>query len=170
MFQAAPTSRHGDEVGGAAHDEGCRSAKDATVNCKQGLHPHVVALDPSELCHLPLDWREYLGRAAGEVGDALLSDFAARACAASGRAAPPASLTMKSRRRILDLSLVQAEPIAGAIWEPEKSGLLVVVVFAAPLGSGHSPRLPSWSVRQVGGYLGYTGRAANVVARAAHDP
>jgi len=32
------------------------------------------------------------------------------------------------------------------------------------------PRLPSWAVRQVGSYLGYTGRSADVVARAALDP
>jgi len=29
--------------------------------------------------------------------------------------------------------------------------------------------LPTWALKQVGGYLGYTGRAADVVARAARD-
>jgi hypothetical protein len=32
------------------------------------------------------------------------------------------------------------------------------------------PLLPTWAARQVGSYLGYTGRAANVIARAALDP
>jgi len=32
------------------------------------------------------------------------------------------------------------------------------------------PVLPTWALQQVGGYLGYTGRAADVVARAARDP
>jgi len=29
------------------------------------------------------------------------------------------------------------------------------------------PTLPTWAMQQVGGYLGYTGRAANVIAKAA---
>jgi len=32
------------------------------------------------------------------------------------------------------------------------------------------PTLPAWAVEQLGGYLGYTGRDANVVATAACDP
>ena len=36
--------------------------------------------------------------------------------------------------------------------------------------SGSGPRLPSWATRQVGSYLGNTGRAANLVATAAFPP
>jgi hypothetical protein len=58
-----------DEVGGAAHDEGCRSEQSATVKCNQGVYVHVVALDPSELRQLALGWREECpGR---DVGNAL---------------------------------------------------------------------------------------------------
>src|SRR5882672_7136280 len=32
------------------------------------------------------------------------------------------------------------------------------------------PTLPTWAVQQVGGNQGYTGRGANVVAKAARDP
>src|SRR6266481_8105677 len=32
------------------------------------------------------------------------------------------------------------------------------------------PTLPTWALQQVGSYLGYTGRDANVVAKAALDP
>jgi hypothetical protein len=32
------------------------------------------------------------------------------------------------------------------------------------------PRLPTWAMQQVGSYLGYTGRDANVSAEAALDP
>jgi len=32
------------------------------------------------------------------------------------------------------------------------------------------PVLPTWAVQQVVGYLRYTGRAADVVVTAAHDP
>ncbi len=32
------------------------------------------------------------------------------------------------------------------------------------------PTLPTWAPRQVGSYLGYTGRNANIVAEAALDP
>jgi hypothetical protein len=32
------------------------------------------------------------------------------------------------------------------------------------------PALPTWALQQVGGLQGYTGRAANVVAKAALDP
>jgi hypothetical protein len=36
--------------------------------------------------------------------------------------------------------------------------------------SEFGPRLPTWALQQVGSYLGYTGRDANVVAEAALDP
>jgi len=36
--------------------------------------------------------------------------------------------------------------------------------------SGPGPTLPTWALQQVGGYLRYTGRAANIVAEAARDP
>jgi hypothetical protein len=36
--------------------------------------------------------------------------------------------------------------------------------------SESGPRLTGWTTRQVGSYLGYTGRAANVAATAAPDP
>ncbi len=36
--------------------------------------------------------------------------------------------------------------------------------------SALGPILPTWAVQQVVGYLGYTGRGANTVARAARDP
>ena len=39
--------------------------------------------------------------------------------------------------------------------------------FAAPLESGNGPTLTTWALQQVVSYLGYTGRAADVVARAA---
>jgi len=32
------------------------------------------------------------------------------------------------------------------------------------------PTLPTWTLQQVVGYLGYTGRGANAVAKAALDP
>jgi hypothetical protein len=32
------------------------------------------------------------------------------------------------------------------------------------------PTLPTWTLQQVGSYPGYTGRDANVVAKAAFDP
>jgi hypothetical protein len=32
------------------------------------------------------------------------------------------------------------------------------------------PKLPTWALQQVVGYLGYTGRDANVVAKAARNP
>jgi hypothetical protein len=35
--------------------------------------------------------------------------------------------------------------------------------------SAFGPTLPTWALQQVGSYLGYTGRDANVVAKAAHD-
>jgi hypothetical protein len=36
--------------------------------------------------------------------------------------------------------------------------------------SATAPSLATWALAQVGSYLGYTGRAADVVARAAFDP
>ena len=36
--------------------------------------------------------------------------------------------------------------------------------------SGIGPTQPTWAVQQVGSYLGYTGRGASVVAKAAFDP
>jgi len=36
--------------------------------------------------------------------------------------------------------------------------------------SGSGPTLPTWALQQVGSYLGYTGRDANVVAKATLDP
>jgi len=36
--------------------------------------------------------------------------------------------------------------------------------------SANGPTLPTWAVPQVGSYLGYTGRDANVVTKAARDP
>ena len=36
--------------------------------------------------------------------------------------------------------------------------------------SGLGPTQPTWAVQQVVGYLGYTGRGAGVVAKAAFDP
>jgi hypothetical protein len=36
--------------------------------------------------------------------------------------------------------------------------------------SGIGPTQPTWAVQQVGSYLGYTGRGAGVVAKAAFDP
>jgi hypothetical protein len=36
--------------------------------------------------------------------------------------------------------------------------------------SADGPTPPTWAIQQVGGYLGYTGRRANVFAKAAHDP
>jgi len=42
--------------------------------------------------------------------------------------------------------------------------------FAAVHESGSGPTLPIFAVQQVVGYLGYTGRAADVVATAAYDP
>ena len=36
--------------------------------------------------------------------------------------------------------------------------------------SGFGPTLPSLAMQQVGSYLGYTGRDANVVVKAARDP
>jgi hypothetical protein len=38
------------------------------------------------------------------------------------------------------------------------------------LTAGFGPTRPTWALRQVGSYLGYTGRDADVVAKAAHDP
>jgi len=34
----------------------------------------------------------------------------------------------------------------------------------------HGPTLPTWALQQVVGYLGYTGRDANIAAKAARDP
>jgi hypothetical protein len=42
--------------------------------------------------------------------------------------------------------------------------------LANPEPSTHGPTLPTWAMQQVGGYLGYTGRTANVVAKAAREP
>jgi len=36
--------------------------------------------------------------------------------------------------------------------------------------AGIGPTLPTWALQQVVGYLRYTGRDANVVAKAARDP
>src|SRR5260370_14735203 len=36
--------------------------------------------------------------------------------------------------------------------------------------SADGPRLSTWALQQVGGYLGYTGRDANIVRVAALDP
>jgi len=36
--------------------------------------------------------------------------------------------------------------------------------------AAHGPTLPTWAVQQVGGYLRYTGRDGNVVAKTARDP
>jgi hypothetical protein len=36
--------------------------------------------------------------------------------------------------------------------------------------SGFGPTLPTWALQQVGCLQGYTGRAANVAAKAARDP
>jgi hypothetical protein len=36
--------------------------------------------------------------------------------------------------------------------------------------SGCGPKLRSLALQQVGSYLGYTGRAPNVIAKAAFDP
>src|SRR6266436_523060 len=36
--------------------------------------------------------------------------------------------------------------------------------------SASGPTLPTWGLQQVGSYLGYSGRAANIIARAALDP
>jgi hypothetical protein len=36
--------------------------------------------------------------------------------------------------------------------------------------SESGPTQPTWAVQQVGSYLGYTGRGAGVVAKAAFDP
>jgi len=38
------------------------------------------------------------------------------------------------------------------------------------LAAGVGPTLPTWTVPQVGSYLRYTGRDANVVQTAARDP
>jgi hypothetical protein len=91
-------TNHDDEVGGTAHDEGCRSAQDATVGYRrEGLYAHVMALDPSELCQLPLDWCD--DRLAGDVGDVLyLISLLARAT--TGHAATLPSPAMNSRRLI----------------------------------------------------------------------
>jgi len=35
--------------------------------------------------------------------------------------------------------------------------------------SGIGPRLPTWALQQVDGYLRYTGRGTNIVAEAARD-
>jgi len=42
--------------------------------------------------------------------------------------------------------------------------------IAAVHESGCGPRLPTSATQQVGSCLGYTGRAANVIAKAALDP
>jgi hypothetical protein len=49
------------------------------------------------------------------------------------------------------------------------AGTCAAFVNSQPM-SGHGPTLPTWAMQQVGGYLGYTGRAANVIAKAALDP
>jgi hypothetical protein len=36
--------------------------------------------------------------------------------------------------------------------------------------SASGPILPTWAAQQGGGYLGYTGRDANVAVKAARDP
>ncbi len=36
--------------------------------------------------------------------------------------------------------------------------------------AGFGPTLPTWATRQVGSYLGYTGRDADVSVKEAHDP
>jgi hypothetical protein len=36
--------------------------------------------------------------------------------------------------------------------------------------AAYGPTQPTWAVQQVGSYLGYTGRGAGVVAKAAFDP
>ena len=46
----------------------------------------------------------------------------------------------------------------------------LVIVDGGTLSSGFGPRLPTWALQQVVGYLGYTGRDVDVVATAAHDP
>lgn len=40
-------------------------------------------------------------------------------------------------------------------------------VIRVPIVTG---LLPTWGLREVGRYQGYTGRDASIVARAAHDP
>jgi len=40
---------------------------------------------------------------------------------------------------------------------------------AADFFDSIGPTLPTWAVQQVVGYLGYTGRTANVIAKAALD-
>ena len=42
--------------------------------------------------------------------------------------------------------------------------------LANPEPSTHGPTLPTCALQQVVGYLGYTGRDANVDAKAARDP
>jgi hypothetical protein len=51
---------------------------------------------------------------------------------------------------------------------------LKAIMTRRPHGTGACRLLaqgcPLWALQQVGGYLGYTGRAENVAATAAHDP
>jgi hypothetical protein len=45
-----------------------------------------------------------------------------------------------------------------------------IKVSCAVRESEVGPGLPTYALQQVGSYLGYTGRAANVATKAAHDP
>jgi len=45
-----------------------------------------------------------------------------------------------------------------------------VICSWSAVSRSHGPMLPTWAMQQVGSFLGYTGRGANVVAKAAHGP
>src|SRR5215472_10860136 len=77
----------------------------------------------------------------------------------SARIAPEYS---NFRRRECDL----AHRSRHYVVDPSAGGFDFRHVMMLALG----PRLPSWAVRQVGSYLGYTGRAADVAATSAVDP
>ncbi len=59
---------------------------------------------------------------------------------------------------------VWLEPLLQAICQP-KTGASI-----ASAESGYGPIRPTWAPRQVGSFLRYTGREANILAEAAHGP
>src|SRR5258707_8767917 len=53
---------------------------------------------------------------------------------------------------------------------PKLQALTGTSYSCSVLESGFGPTLPTWALQQVVGYLRYTGRDANAVAKAARDP
>src|SRR5260370_24512211 len=98
----------------------------------------------------------------------LVSNWAPRPAKGAGPAS--ANVTLAQVRRCDLITKRAPKPRPG---DDQSSGCLartdMELTYPPPMAA-IGPTLPTWAPRQVGSYLGYTGRNANIVAEAALDP